>query len=150
MKRRKRRPDKARGHPLCGSEAPANVLYGTLRRLTEGNTGAAQRTPNDFVAAVENLCIIRARTLRLEREHDRTDNVHGTGLISQPSSGPAPRGGDVRGSTLVGSRSTRLGERYFLHRNGRHSVGDFCGATGEGGRDQYGAQARTTGSNLGE
>jgi len=38
-------------------EAPANVLYGTLRRLTERNTGRA----DDFVAAVENLCIIRAR-----------------------------------------------------------------------------------------
>jgi hypothetical protein len=42
------------------TEAPANVLYGTLRRPTERNTGGAQRTPDDFVAAVENLCIIRA------------------------------------------------------------------------------------------
>ena len=48
------------GAPACGSEAPANVLYGTLRRPTERNTGGAQRTPDDFVAAVENLCIIRA------------------------------------------------------------------------------------------
>jgi len=38
------------------TEAPANVLYGTLRRPTERNTGRA----DDFVAAVENLCIIRA------------------------------------------------------------------------------------------
>ena len=29
--------------------------------LTERNTGGAQRTPIDFGAAVENLCIIRAR-----------------------------------------------------------------------------------------
>ncbi len=48
--------------PVCGS-APANVLYGTLRSLTECNAGGAQRTPDDFVAAVENLCIIRAKRL---------------------------------------------------------------------------------------
>ncbi len=54
------------GAPACGSEAPANVLYGTLRRPTERNTGGAQRTPDDFVAAVENLCIIRA--LIIERK----------------------------------------------------------------------------------
>ena len=53
------------GAPACGSEAPANVLYGTLRRpgvpaCGSRNTGGAQRTPDDFVAAVENLCIIRA------------------------------------------------------------------------------------------
>ena len=39
------------------SEAPASVLYGTLSRPTERNTG---RT-SDFGDAVENLCIIRAR-----------------------------------------------------------------------------------------
>ena len=50
---------RARGTRLCGS-APANVLYGTLRRPTECNAGGAQRTPDDFGAAVENLCIIRA------------------------------------------------------------------------------------------
>ncbi len=44
-----------------GSEAPANVLYGTLRRPTECNVGGAQRTADDFVGAVENLCIIRVR-----------------------------------------------------------------------------------------
>ncbi len=38
------------------TEVPANVLYGTLRRLTERNTGRA----DEFVAVVENLCIIRA------------------------------------------------------------------------------------------
>ena len=38
-------------------EAPAGVLYSTLRRPTECNT---VRT-SDFSAAVENLCIIRAR-----------------------------------------------------------------------------------------
>ena len=48
----------ARGAPACGS-APANVLYGTLRTPTECN---ADRT-DDFVAAVENLCIIRAEVL---------------------------------------------------------------------------------------
>ena len=42
------------------TEAPANVLYGTLRRPTECN---AVR-PDDFVDAVENLCIIRARFKR--------------------------------------------------------------------------------------
>jgi len=38
------------------TEAPANVLYGTLRRPTECNAVRA----DDFVAAVENLCIMRA------------------------------------------------------------------------------------------
>ena len=38
------------------TEAPANVLYGTLRRPTECNAGRS----DDFVGAVENLCIIRA------------------------------------------------------------------------------------------
>ena len=38
------------------TEAPANVLYGTLRRPTECNAGRA----DDFVGAVENLCIVRA------------------------------------------------------------------------------------------
>ena len=37
------------------TEAPANVLYGTLRRPTERNAVRA----DDFVAAVENLCMIR-------------------------------------------------------------------------------------------
>ena len=41
-------------------EAPASVLYGTLRRPTERNP---VRT-NDFGDAVENLCIIRANTYR--------------------------------------------------------------------------------------
>ncbi len=45
------------GAPACGSEAPANVLYGTLRRPTECNAGRA----DDFAAVVENLCMIRAR-----------------------------------------------------------------------------------------
>jgi hypothetical protein len=45
------------GVPACGSEAPANVLYGTLRRPTECNAGRA----DDLVAAVENLCIVRAK-----------------------------------------------------------------------------------------
>ncbi len=31
-----------------------------LRRPTEWNAGSVQRTPDDFVAAVENLCIVRA------------------------------------------------------------------------------------------
>ncbi len=39
------------------AEAPANVLYGTLRRPTECNAGRA----DDFVGAVENLCIIRVK-----------------------------------------------------------------------------------------
>ncbi len=39
------------------TEAPANVLYGTLRRPTECNAGRS----DDFVGAVENLCIIRAK-----------------------------------------------------------------------------------------
>jgi len=38
------------------TEAPASVLYGTLRGPTERNT---VRT-SDFGDAVENLCIIRA------------------------------------------------------------------------------------------
>ncbi len=45
------------GAPACGSEAPANVLYGTLRRPTERNKDRA----DDFVAAVENLCIVWAK-----------------------------------------------------------------------------------------
>ncbi len=39
------------------TEAPGNVLYGTLRRPTECNAGRA----DDFVGAVENLYIIRAK-----------------------------------------------------------------------------------------
>jgi len=38
------------------TEAPANVLVSTLRRPTEWNAGRM----DDFVAAVENLCIVRA------------------------------------------------------------------------------------------
>ena len=53
----------ARGAPACGS-APANVLLSTLRRPTERNTAGAQRTPDDFVSAVENLCIVRAMVSR--------------------------------------------------------------------------------------
>ncbi len=41
------------------TEAPANVLYGTLRRPTECN---AVRS-DDLDAAVENLCMIRAKDL---------------------------------------------------------------------------------------
>ena len=51
------RSDESAGLTRRATEAPANVLYGTLRRPTECNTGRA----DDFVAAVENLCIIRAR-----------------------------------------------------------------------------------------
>ena len=40
-------------------EAPANVLYGTLRKPTERNAVRA----DGFVAAVENLCIVRAKIL---------------------------------------------------------------------------------------
>ncbi len=39
------------GAPACGSEAPANVLYGTLRRPTECNEDRA----DDIVAAVKNF-----------------------------------------------------------------------------------------------
>jgi len=46
------------------TEAPANVLYGTLRRPTECNAGRV----DDFVGAVENLCIIRAQYDRATRE----------------------------------------------------------------------------------
>ncbi len=49
------------GAPACGSEAPANVLYGTLSRPTECNAVGAHSTTDDFVDAVENLCIMRAR-----------------------------------------------------------------------------------------
>ncbi len=41
------------------TEVPANVLYGTLRRPTECNAVRA----DDFVDAVENLCIIRAKVV---------------------------------------------------------------------------------------
>ncbi len=46
-------------------EAPANVLYGTLRKPTECNAGRA----DDFFAAVENLCIVRARLMKEENCH---------------------------------------------------------------------------------
>ncbi len=54
------------GAPACGSEAPANVLYGTLRRPMRGYPLAgravgAHSTTDEFVDAVENLCIMRAR-----------------------------------------------------------------------------------------
>ena len=51
------RSDESAALTRRATEAPANVLYGTLRRPTERNTGRA----DDSVAAVENLCIIRAR-----------------------------------------------------------------------------------------
>ncbi len=47
------------------TEAPANVLYGTLRRPTERNAARA----DDFVAAVENFCIIPATSLISPRKH---------------------------------------------------------------------------------
>ncbi len=40
-------------------QAPANVLLSTLRRPTERNAARA----DDFAAAVENLCIIRANSV---------------------------------------------------------------------------------------
>ncbi len=56
------------------SARPANVLYGTLRRpgvpaCGSCNAVGAQRTPDDFVGAVENLCIIRARSLKKATSH---------------------------------------------------------------------------------
>ena len=53
MKRRKRRPECVAPRV---TEAPASVLYGTLRRPTERNTVRM----SDFGDAVENICIIRA------------------------------------------------------------------------------------------
>ncbi len=42
------------------TEGTAGVLYGTPRSMSERNTVGAQRTPDDFVAAVENICKFRA------------------------------------------------------------------------------------------
>ncbi len=55
MQRFLSRSDESADLTRRATEAPANVLYGTLRRSTERNTGRA----DDFVAVVENLCIIR-------------------------------------------------------------------------------------------
>ncbi len=42
-------------------QAPANVLLSTLRRPTECNAVGAHSTTDDCGAAVENLCIVRAK-----------------------------------------------------------------------------------------
>jgi hypothetical protein len=55
------------------TEAPANVLYGTLRRPTECNAGRA----DDLVAAVENLCIIRAEVWLRSGILSRGNRQHG-------------------------------------------------------------------------
>ncbi len=56
-----------RGHPLAGRRPPQTyslqydeeaAWYPLAGRC---NTGGAQRTPDDFVAAVENLCIVWAK-----------------------------------------------------------------------------------------
>ena len=57
MHRFSSRSDESADLARRATEAPANVLYGTLRRPTEYNAVRA----DDFVDAVENLCIIRAR-----------------------------------------------------------------------------------------
>ncbi len=61
MHRFSSRSDESADLTRRATEAAANVLYGTLRRPTECNAGGAQRRPDDFVDAVENLCIIRAQ-----------------------------------------------------------------------------------------
>ncbi len=62
MKRRKCRPDKARD-PQAG--APRGPRRRTLEYVEEADRVQHGRcsTPGDFVAAVENLCIVRARAL---------------------------------------------------------------------------------------
>ncbi len=50
------RSDESADMTRRATEAPANVLLSTLRRPTEWNAVRA----DDFVAAVENLCIFRA------------------------------------------------------------------------------------------
>jgi hypothetical protein len=55
------------------TEAPANVLYGTLRRPTECNAGRA----DDLVAAVKNLCIIRAEVWLRSGILSRGNRQHG-------------------------------------------------------------------------
>ncbi len=56
MHRFSSRSGESAGLARRATEAPANVLLSTLRRPTECNAGRA----DDFVAAVENLCIVRA------------------------------------------------------------------------------------------
>jgi hypothetical protein len=68
-KRRKRRPEcvgpRARGTRLRVGPRKRTVRY--VKEADRGGTrfagraGGAQRTPDDFVAAVENLCMIRAK-----------------------------------------------------------------------------------------
>ncbi len=55
-------------------QAPANVLLSTLRRPTECNADRA----DDFVGAVENLCIIRAKPVKLvdQRHHFLCKPLH--------------------------------------------------------------------------
>ena len=57
MHRFSSRSDESADLARRATEAPANVLYGTLRRPTECNAVRA----DDFGAAVENLRIFRAR-----------------------------------------------------------------------------------------
>ena len=59
MHRFSSRSTESAGLTRRATEAPASVLYGTLRRPTERN---AVRT-SDLGDAVENLCIIRATFL---------------------------------------------------------------------------------------
>ncbi len=69
MQRFLSRSDESADLARRATEAPANVLYGTLRRPTERN---AVRS-DDFVAAVENLCIIPATSLISPRKpHQQT------------------------------------------------------------------------------
>jgi len=69
------------------TEAPANVLYGTLRRPTERNAAGAQRTPDGFVGAVENLCIIPATSLiSPPKPHQQTSSYLWSAALSMVSS----------------------------------------------------------------
>ena len=51
------------------TEGTAGVLYGTARSMSERNTGGAHSTTDDFVAAAENLCIVRAKSSVLSGRH---------------------------------------------------------------------------------
>ena len=77
---------------LARAGAPANVLYGTLRRpgvpaCGSRNAAGAQRTPDDFVAAVENLCIIPATSLiSPPKPHQQTSSYLWSATFSMVSS----------------------------------------------------------------
>jgi len=69
MHRFSSRSDESADLTRRASEGTAGVLYGTARSMSERNTVRA----DDFVAAVENLCIVRAKSSALLGRHQNRE-----------------------------------------------------------------------------